>query len=97
MIAHTLATYVANDPSVQILAEPGTEGARSWISDNVLPLIYLGIVCVAGGAALSRNFSKLLLLGVGFLFVIGLFTLSGSKGSQSAVGDLFMRFFGLGG
>lgn len=95
MLAHTIVNYVANDPSVQILAEPGTEGARSWISNNVMPVIFVVIGCVAGMAAIARNFSRLLIIAACACIVMAIVTVSGSKESQATIGTFILRSLGL--
>ena len=94
MLATQIATQIANDPTIQYLAEPGTKGARDWIGGNIIPLIVMAMAVVGGGAVLARNMSKLLLICAGAVIFFGLFALSGNENSGSLIGNWLLSSLG---
>lgn len=61
--------------ATQILADPSTKGAGSWIKDNVVFILLVVIGCVLLTGALRGNFSRVasvFALGIVGLFWVGL-------------------------
>lgn len=83
LLAHTNATIVA--------AAPGTGGLQGWISDNIVPLILLGIAIVMlwiGGKGDNAGVAR---RGVGLIIGLVALGIALTPGAGARVGAFFAQ------